>query len=215
MGVLLSEILDAVNRDEDLRKLASQRAGEETKEASVLPGEQGMATSMSPAPESGDDAVLGGSEEDKKVQLRDQLAEVAGAQQTATSMANPEEELNTDNKPQGGAIEVMPPAAPPQMGGAELAAAVEGAVGEMPMEEQKAAAAMVIEKLSSYFVEEYEEAEKQAAAELEYELEKEAEEEAIKLASEWDALGRIAARAYYDELSKLAAAYAEGEEEQG
>jgi hypothetical protein len=215
----LTDLVDALENDQSIMKLASRGQEKQAMEGEVL-STTSSATTEEPAV-----AMHGGTAEDKQTVIRNQLTEMAGAQQEGASAAKEHETLNTDNKPADGATELIPPAAPPQeameaMEGptpTDMAGAVAGAVGDMgDMEQQKAAAAAIIEKLGYYFEEELaEELAKEAAGEelteeQVEELEKAAEEQILKVAEEFDAMGRIAAHGFWDELQKLSSETEEG-----
>jgi hypothetical protein len=174
MRVKLSEILDGLKGDSEIKKLAQ--------DAGVAPAEGAAAETQSE-----DSRMVGDTVEDEKEKIQTKLMELAGLQSESASAANADEALNVAQEAPAG--EIASPADISEAG--EVAEVVASALGGMKPEIRKQASIAIVQKIA------------QMSALSVDDLKD------IKVASaragEYDAAGRIMARAYHDEINKLAA----------
>jgi ethanolamine utilization cobalamin adenosyltransferase len=179
--VKLSDLIQALHKDDDMRKLAQGAAGGETE---------------SPVSEQ-----VGSTIEDEKAKVQTRLMELAGLQEEGESAANDDENLNEAQKAPAGEKAVAPGVSPAASAAApeEMATVLASAIGKMPKDQQKLAWKAVIQKCAAANV--------LGKGDLagEKKAEKDAEKVAQEQVAEADAIGRIMARAFHDETTKIAA----------
>lgn len=182
MSVKLSDLIQALHKDDDMRKLAMGETGGDTE---------------SPVSEQ-----IGSTVEDEKAKVQTRLMELAGLQQEGESAGNDDEELNEAQKAPagekallGGPATMVDPsasAAAPD----EMATVLASAIGKMPKAQQKLAWTAVIKKCASVNM--------VSEADLAPEKRAAAEKVAQEQFAEADATGRVMARAFHDECNKIA-----------
>jgi len=189
MRVKLSEIIEGLNKDDDFRKLAED-AG--VSPAAVAGGGAG-AGGGNTTTETPDSEMVGDTVEDEKEKIQTKLMELAGLQSESISAAKTEETLNTAQKAPAG--EAAQPAGTAVNPGAsaeadEVAEVVASTLGGMKPDLRKTASIKIVEKIA------------QMGALAVDDLKD------VKVASaradEYDAAGRLMARAYHDEHQKIA-----------
>lgn len=178
MGVKLSEIIQALHQDDDMRKLAGDKVAE---------GEEaGGGATESPVSEQ-----IGSSIEDEKAKIQTKLMELAGQQVAAESAGKATEQLNAvQGAPAGERIQ-PPGDTEGESSATEVAEVLASVLGGMQPEQRKIACKAVITKIAQLNVLAMDDLKDVKTAEARF--------------NEYDAAGRIMARAYHDECTKIAA----------
>lgn len=188
--IKLSDVIEALHKDEDLSKIAS--VGGPTNAASEVT------------------RTTGSSKEDQKAQIATKMMELAGAE-TAASGAATTVPLNLHQQAPAG--EKVKPEAVHTASAQEIGEIVGDAIEKLENdEERKLASKLIIEKIAALGIftkvadlKDVKGAEKKAESKVEAKVEAKVE---TKVAStdDWDAAGRLMARGYHDEIKKLAEA---------
>jgi len=184
MGVKLSDIIAALHDQDDMKKLAEDAGA-------AAPAGGGSAT------ESPVSAQVGETIEDEKAKIQTKLMELAGLQEESVSAAKPQEELNTAQEAPAGE-KVAPDDVNPAASASapeEMATVVASVLSKMQPEPRKLACVKIVEKIASIGGLKKEDIDKMASAKFQ----------------EAEAIGRIMARSYHDEMQKIAAEVSEGE----
>lgn len=177
-GVRLSDLIQALHKDDDMRKLAM--------------GEGAGGATESPVSEQ-----VGSTVEDEKAKVQTRLMELAGLQEEGESAANEDENLNEAQLAPAGEKAVAPGVSQAASAAApdEMATVLASAIGKMPKDQQKLAWKAVIQKCAAANALGKEDlASKKVAS----------DKEAQAQFDEADAIGRIMAHAFDDETNKIA-----------
>jgi len=213
-GVKLSDIINALHQDDEMRKLAT--------DAATVPNAPGGNTQT----QDETPRMVGESVEDEKAKIQNKLMEMAGLQQEQGSAAKTDETLNVaQTAPVGEAAQPTAVAVNPAASAAAAPSVAPAAPATAVTPGQHAAAntkaAAIADTVAAALSKQDEETRKEACKGI---ISKIAQMNALslddikdeKVASakfaEYDAAGRIMARAYHDEINKLAAEAVNSEE---